>query len=191
MGWLSEEAEARCRAWMAAAQRGDAAAYDCLLRAVLPALRGFVRSRVQDAAAAEDVVQNVLLSVHRARHTYRPERPLSPWLRAVARNAVMDHLRSRQRRVRRELPLEAAETVGVEAESGAEARGATGLSPELQRALARLPAAQREAVELVQLRGLSVAEAAARVGIKPGALKVRAHRGYRALRGLLGRSDPP
>jgi len=189
VGWLSDDGEARCRAWMAAAQRGDAVAYERMLREVLPALRGFVRSRIADPAASEDVVQNVLFSIHRARHTYRPERPLSPWLRAVARNAVMDHLRSRQRRLRRELPLEAADSVGIEPEAEAGSGTATGLSPELQEALARLPAAQREAVELIQLRGLALAEAAERVGIKPGALKVRAHRGYRALRGLLGRRE--
>ena len=56
------------------------------------------------------------------------------------------------------------------------------LAPELRRALEELPATQREAVELIQLRGLSVAEAALEAGISPGALKVRAHRGYVALR---------
>jgi RNA polymerase sigma-70 factor (ECF subfamily) len=183
MGWLSDEREARCRGWMIAAQGGDGEAYERLLRELLPLLRSFVRGRVPEASAVEDVVQNVLLSVHRARHTYRSERPLGPWLRAVARNAVLDYLRSRQRRVLRELPLEAA--AGVAGELALETR-TRGLSPELRSALDRLPSAQREAVELIQIQGLSVAEAARRAGIKPGALKVRAHRGYRALRGLLG-----
>ena len=53
--------------WMAAAQDGDAAAYESLLRDVLPALRGFVRSRLGDPPSVEDVVQNVLLSLHRGR----------------------------------------------------------------------------------------------------------------------------
>ncbi len=63
------------------------------------------------------------------------------------------------------------------------------LSPQISHALAQLPASQREAVELIHLKGLSVAEAAAQVGISPGALKVRAHRGYRALRARL-RAEP-
>ena len=63
------------------------------------------------------------------------------------------------------------------------------LSPELERALSSLPAKQREAVELLQIESLSVSEAAQRVGVSAGALKVRAHRGYRALRAILGRRD--
>jgi RNA polymerase sigma-70 factor (ECF subfamily) len=183
MGWIGEEREAVYREWMAAAQRGDSAAYERLLTELLPLLRSFVRGRIPEPSAVEDVVQNVLLAVHRARHTYRAERRFSPWMRAVARNAVTDYLRSRQRRLRRELPLDAAEPVAAEADPGPQAD----LSPEVREALAKLPAAQREAVELIQLRGLSVAEAAAKAGVKPGALKVRAHRGYRALRLLLGK----
>ncbi len=67
--------------------------------------------------------------------------------------------------------------------------GEDALSPELEGALASLPGSQRKAVELLHVEGLSVAEAAERVGVSPGALKVRAHRGYRALRALLWR-DP-
>jgi RNA polymerase sigma-70 factor (ECF subfamily) len=66
-----------------------------------------------------------------------------------------------------------------------ESRDDTSLSPGLNQALSQLPPSQREAVELIHLEGLSVAEAADRAGTTPGALKVRAHRGYRALRALL------
>ena len=55
------------------------------------------------------------------------------------------------------------------------------MAPELAAALEALPESQREAVRLVQIEGLSVAEAALRAGVSAGALKVRAHRGYRAL----------
>jgi RNA polymerase sigma-70 factor (ECF subfamily) len=60
------------------------------------------------------------------------------------------------------------------------------LSLALVQALEQLSDTQREAVVMVQLEGLSVAEAAERAGVSPGALKVRAHRGYRALRLRLG-----
>jgi len=180
------EREARWRAWMAAAQDGDGAAYDCLLQEILPELRRVVRRRLPDEAATEDVVQNALLAIHRSRHTYRPERPFGPWMRAVARNAFLDHVRVRSRQAAREVSLDAA----PEPASGpAESLGEDALSPALAQALAELPPAQREAVELIQLRGLSVAEAAVRVGVTTSALKVRAHRGYRALRARLGEKD--
>jgi RNA polymerase sigma-70 factor (ECF subfamily) len=59
------------------------------------------------------------------------------------------------------------------------------LSPELSAALARLPDSQREAVELMHLQDLSLAEAAQRAGTTPGAFKVRAHRGRARLREIL------
>lgn len=184
---MFEERERRWRAWMTAAQTGDAAAYEKLLHELLPHLRGFVRRRVSNPDAAEDVVQNVFLSLHRARHSYRPERLFGPWLHAIARHAVIDHARSGSRRVAREVSLEAdgvPEPVAPQPESPED----EGLSPELGGALDELPPAQREAVLLLHLYGLSVAEAARQVGISRAALKVRAHRGYKALRAKLGRA---
>ena len=183
-----QEDERRWRAWMAAAQRGDGSSYEKLLTELIPHLTRFIRRRLRDPVAAEDVLQNVFVSLHRARHTYRPERPFRPWLYAVARNAVIDCARSRSRAQQREISLEAD---GVP-EPVAAPRDDTDheISPELARALAGLPPNQREAVELIQIRGLSVAEAAAQVGVSKGALKVRAHRGYRAMRVLLKGGAP-
>lgn len=172
---------------MVAAQSGDGEAYQKLLLALLPHARRLVASRVSDAAAREDIVQNALVSIHRARHTYRAERPFTPWLHAVLRNAISDWGRSRARLSRREVSLE-VEGVPEPSIDPAEPFADT-ISPELERALAAIPKPQREAVELIHLEGLSVAEAAARAGVSSGALKVRAHRGYRALRALLRGRD--
>ena len=179
-----EERAERWRTWMVSAQLGDAAAYEKLLGQLLTHARAVVARRLSEPTAREEVVQNVLVAIHRARHTYHPERPFAPWLNAVMRNAVTDYLRRRARRARREVsvaPDRLPEPAVAPVLPGEEA-----LSPRLERALAGLPEAQREAVLLTQVEGLSVAEAAARVGISRSALKVRAHRGYRALRARLG-----
>ncbi len=186
------EREARWADWMVAAQHGDARAYETLLRDLRPLLRDFVRRRI-DEPAAEDVVQTVLLSLHRARHTYRGEQPFAPWLWAIARNAVTDARRRQGSRQGREEPLpedDALPTAGRATRHPAEdGRHAAALpARDLERALARLPAIQREAVVLLHLEGLSVNEAALRARVTPGALKVRAHRAYRALRALLEES---
>ena len=182
----NREAE-RWSEWMAAAQEGDAGAYERLLRDILPPIRALVGRRLGDPSGVDDVVQNVLLSIHRARHTFRPERAFGPWMRAIARNAVVDAQRARNTRSRREVPIEdrewpAAETDPLEAFEE--------LSPRMAEALRELPATQREAVELLHIHQLTVAEAAKRLGVTPGALKVRAHRGYKALRTRIGGAGP-
>ncbi|HPG26040.1 MAG: sigma-70 family RNA polymerase sigma factor [Spirochaetaceae bacterium] len=178
----AETSDARFAEWMAAAQRGDGDAYRALLEALRPRIRALVGARVRDPAAAEDVVQNALLSIHRGRASYRPERPFMPWMRAIVRNAIVDHFRDRARRGDREIPLDVE--LWADDDSGREVDDAV-LPPELAAALAALPPAQREAVTLIQVEGLSVAEAALRAGVSAGALKVRAHRGYRAMRASL------
>ncbi len=179
--------EAHWADWMRRAQEGDSDAYERLLQDVLPDLRALVGARLRDPSGAEDVVQNVLFSIHRARHTFEPGRPFGPWMRAIARNAVIDAHRARSSRLRREVPLESDADVPDTSEHVDPHQP---LPAWLQQALDALPAAQREAVELIHLRELSVAQAAEIVGIRPGALKVRAHRGYKALRAMLANRGP-
>ena len=138
-------------------------AYEKLLLELLPHVRRQVARRIGDPAEREDIVQNVLISLHRARHTYRSERPFGPWLRAVVRNASIDWMRARGRRLRHELSLEEVAQPSYESPLP----GEDALSPELEGALASLPENQRKAVELLHVEGLSVAEAAEGVGVSP------------------------
>lgn len=175
-----DEVERQLSDWMKSAQAGDAVAYQKLLSTIQPKIRAIVRGKIHEEAAAEDVVQNTLLSIHRGRSTYRSERAFGPWMRAIARNSIIDHFRERKRRGDREIELVVEEW--PDENSATDVGAEDPLAPELEAALASLPEAQRVAVTLVQVNGMSVAEAALRVGISPGALKVRAHRGYRAMR---------
>ena len=168
---------------MAAAQAGDDDTYRTLLEELLPNIRRQVRYRISSPADAEDVVQNALIAIHRGRHTYRPDRPLGPWMRAIVRHTIIDWFRERGRRVAREVSVEEPEWFADPVEG--DEPGADELSAPLVAALESLPVKQREAVELIHLHGLSVAEASIQAGVSPGALKVRAHRGYRALRARL------
>ena len=171
---------------MAAARGGDAEAYGSLLTELLPFVRSLVRGRLGDDPASEDVTQEVLMRIHTARHTYRAERPLLPWVRTIARNAVIDQARRRTRALSRTSDVE-PESIAVDPQ---EPPDAGRLPPALERALEQLPKPQREAVWLLKVEGLSVKEAAAKAGVSAGALKLRAHRGYRGMRDLLGRELP-
>jgi RNA polymerase sigma-70 factor (ECF subfamily) len=163
---------------MALAQDGDHEAYRAVLDDVTTMLKGFLRRRLADPEDAADVLQEILMTVHRARHTYDAGRPFEPWLFAIAHHALTDHARRRRRIAPVEM-LSHEELPDTAAEDGFEP------SEILENALARLPQQQREAFEMLKLEGLSVAAAAARVGASPGTLRVRAHRAYKAIRALL------
>ena len=166
---------------------GDSRGFEQLYRRLAPRLRGFLRGLCGDARLAEDITQMTFLKVHRARATYRSGLPVEPWVFAIARRTWLDHLRHRRRRP------EALSDDGHLPEPSAEdpsPRGFAALSSEaletLERSLGELPAPQREAGVLLKIGGLSVAEAAAVAGVTASNLKVRAHRGYEALRRAMG-----
>lgn len=169
---------------MVAAQAGDARAYDRLLRAVLPLLRGVARRRISDPAEAEDAVQDALLTIHQLRHAYDGTRPIRPWLIAITERRAIDRLRRRGRRQGRETPIEPlSETLAAPTANVAEERLAASA---LREAIGALPLAQRTALRLAKLEDLSLAEASARSGMSVGALKVATHRAVKALRKRLG-----
>ena len=172
---------------------GDVAAFRELYATVSPRLFGYLLHMARDRAVAEDLLQQTFLKVHRARSAYvRGADPL-PWIYAIAHRTFLDEARRQKRAIARvdaegEVPEVAAAITG---QSQADADGAAPRhDPELARAaiaaLETLPAAQREAVVLTKLDGKSIAEAAEIAGTTPGAMKVRAHRGYVALRKALG-----
>ena len=173
---------------MRAAQAGDARCYEQLLRSVTPFIRNLTRRYCRDPDLAEDVVQDVLLTVHRIRHTWDPQRPFSPWLASIAARRGIDRIR-RDSRISRhevsdELALETYATPAANNDSGA-LRAVEAIEP----LLAALPERQRRALEAVKIRGLSVAQAASESGQSVAALKVNVHRAVKALRKLVGTDD--
>jgi RNA polymerase sigma factor (sigma-70 family) len=170
-------------AWMLAAQAGDEDAYRDLLEALAPLLRSYVKRRVRDEEAVADICQDVLLTMHRVRHTFEPGRAFEPWFYAIARSRFIDHLRRRKNRG----DLEVTTIDGVDALDRLVAADEPAGWDRFLELLDALPASQREAFAMLKLDGLSVEEAAGKAGITVSALKVRAHRAYGALRrGLLG-----
>lgn len=168
-------------ALMARAQAGDQQAYARLLRAMLPAIQRLVRRAIQDEALAEDVVQDVLLTVHRIRHTYDPDRPILPWLAAIVTARAIDALRARGRRQRWELNDDEAL---LELDDPTASRPLEGLAArqELERHLQRLPGRQRAVMELVHLREMSLADAADASSLTLSAVKALLHRALSTLR---------
>ena len=175
-------------AWMAAAQDGDNAAYARLLREILPFLRVLTRRRCRDADRCEDIVQDVLLTLHRVRHTYDPARPFTPWLAAICDRRSIDALRKRVRLATHE--TDDARAYETFADPGANKELDAGDAAQALAALvAELPPAQREALELVKVKEMTLLEASQASGQTVGALKVSVHRAIKALRLRVGASE--
>jgi RNA polymerase sigma factor (sigma-70 family) len=170
---------------MHAAQRGDATAYHQLLCTITPRIRRIVARQRAFARAedVEDLVQDVLLSLHAVRATYDPSRPFLPWLLAIVRNRLADGARRHRRTAAREVLIDDAD-VTFAAPATNSTQDADSLEA-LDRALQALPSGQRQAIELLKLQELSLKEAAVASGATIGALKVATHRAIAALRKAL------
>ena len=168
---------------MRRAQGGDQLAYAELLAMLTTVTRKFARGRAGPVPWVEDAVQETLLSVHRARHTYDPARPFAPWFYAIAAHRVVDVYRRERRVASREqgqdtLPEPVPEH-DVDRTAGVDMKA-------VRAALAALPARQRDIIEGLKLRDESVRELAGRHGMSESAVKVAAHRGYQKLKRMLG-----
>ena len=176
-------ADQQWSALMAAAQAGDRIAYEALLKACIPFVRRVVRRTGVRPEGVEDVIQDVLLTLHRARGTYDPGRSFQHWLSAIAQRRAIDHLRRRGRQDRREISDEIAYEAYPDQDQTPElALEGDVRSQDMKSAVAALSPGQREAVELLAFRQRSLAEAAAETGKTKGALKVNLHRALKTLR---------
>jgi RNA polymerase sigma factor (sigma-70 family) len=165
---------------MIAALSGDAEAYRLLLSSMTPHIRATARSFCRRWGAtdedAEDIVQEVLLTIHTKRGTWDRSRQIGPWLGAITRNKVVDALRRRKQRVH--LPLDdVIESLRVEEPEPLEDISA----PELDALIGRLKSRHREIVKSVSLNGRSISETAKRFDMSEGAVRVTLHRALRAL----------
>lgn len=170
-------------ALMAKAQDGDRDAYRSLLKQIEPYVRSIAARCFNRAADAEDVVQDVLLTVHAIRNTYDPKRPFGPWLTAIANRRIIDRLRRHTRQKSREIELAAEHETFAEAPANLDSTAPAELA--LAGAIDKLPPDQREAIKMLKLKEMSLKEASQASGRSVAALKVATHRAIRNLRKLL------
>jgi RNA polymerase sigma-70 factor, ECF subfamily len=168
-------AEMHLKTLMLAALAGDKAAYHGLLGAIGEQLRRYFRRRLpQSDANVEDLVQETLIAIHSKRGTYDTALPFTPWLYAIARYKLLDHLR--RSRLRRTVSLDDAGDL-----FGGDENEATTARLDLEKLLAALPPSSQEIIRKVKLDGLSTAEMAAKTGKSEIAIRVGLHRGLKAL----------
>ncbi len=182
--------------WMERYVAGDTRAFDVLFRAIAPRVRRQIKARIGNDLHTDDLLQHTMLRAHAARARYRrpdvdADEALVSWYCAIARNVAANHLRGV---CRDRLQLgDDAETAVAEACDGDDVEQ-LGLARELaaariaqlHAALASLPPKQRVVVHMHKLQGLPMAEVSRRLGVRDGAVRVRAHRAYETLRSVIG-----
>jgi len=175
---------------MAAAQDGDRSAYEALLRDCVPLIKVYASRQGVPPDHLDDVVQDVLLTIHRARQTYDPARSFTAWLRIIAERRAIDLLRRFGRQRAREIyaPIAFEGYAAESTDSDYQGKDTAG-ARRIKKALAALPARQREAVQVLLLEDRSLAEAAAATQRSKGALKVNLHRALKALRAKFAGMD--
>ena len=171
--------------------RGEDQAFSQLYDSLAPRLHRYLLRASRDPTKAEDLLQQTMLRIHRARGRFVVGAEVLPWAFAIARHLLIDSIR-RRKNENRNISLETGGPDASPIESAADQRPADELidsrrlASAIEAQLARLPERHRVAFELIQKDGLSIREAAEVLGATPGAVKLRAHRAYVALRSALG-----
>lgn len=162
---------------------GDQRAYATLLQETSRLLRPFLARRLSFENEVDDLIQEILLSIHKARHTYDGNRPYKPWAYAIAKFRLTDFLRAHYSDQLRhaidfdELEESLPENV-TESEFSYES-----ISGEVN----KLPEKQAEILRLMHQEGHTAREVADKLGMNESAVKVAAHRAYKVLRKKLER----
>ncbi len=163
---------------------GDGQAYASVLHESSKILRSYLGRRINIASDVEDLLQEVLISIHKARHTYDSSRPYTPWMFAIARFRLKDYLRVHYGDKLRQ----ASELSDAEFLSDTDVTKPEFTYESVREEIEKLPPKQATILRLIHEEGYTAKEVAEKIGMNESAVKVAAHRAYKVLREKLG--DP-
>jgi RNA polymerase sigma-70 factor (ECF subfamily) len=180
----AREEDPALRILMAEYQAGSVEAFDRLHDALAPALKAYLTSLTRDATRADDLLQETFLQIHRARASHTPGEAVRPWVFAIAKRVFLMHVRGTKRRARHEQREDSASSVSpaIPAAPAAERLHAR---RSIESVLRQVPPEGRRVFLMHHLFGFSFKEIAEKLGIKPGAAKIRSSRAASFMRSLL------
>lgn len=170
--------ETREQRWcdlMHAAQAGDSDAYHRLLSELSDVIERYLRRHFGRLPFEEDCIQDTLMNLHKARHTWSHKRAFGPWLFTIVRHTAIDAIRHSSR-------YHDALSAYADHQALDRIDACHSDAPEIGELLARLSDSQREILTLIKINGFTAREAGQRLGISTTAAKVRCHRAIAALR---------
>ncbi len=159
---------------------GDAASYNRFLQAVAPILRRAVARKLSQSDV-EDVVQEILISIHKARHTYDGERPIMPWLGSITSFRITDYLRKHYSQMRHQsVDIADYENILSDVTEAHED------NESIDEILDGVPEREQKILTLMHVEGYTAKETGARLGMNESAVKVAAHRAIKKIREKIG-----
>ena len=174
----TEDFETKLRQLYLESMKGDRASYEIFLELSSVLIKRYLiklGGKFADVQSIEDLLQEVLITLHEKKHTYQLERPLLPWIYAITRHRYIDYYRSRKRK---------PGMVSIDAEFEQRLE-----SPEseqehsIEEVMAFLTPKQKEMLMLIKVEGQSYVEAAKTLSMSVPAVKVAVHRIVKALKG--------
>jgi RNA polymerase sigma-70 factor, ECF subfamily len=162
---------------MVEAQKGNSKMYDTLLTEVSGYLQSYLRYKIRAEETASDLLQEILISLHRARHTYDSQLPFKPWLFKIVQSRLIDYYRKNGKRDDYKLMSDDSymDTLCAEAEvSQLEVIA-------FNNAISSLSDDQRRVLCAIKFDGKSIKEVSVEFNMSVSAVKVTAHRAYKLL----------
>jgi RNA polymerase sigma-70 factor, ECF subfamily len=155
---------------------GDNASYARFLNGITPILRRMVAGKIP-SADCEDVLQEVLISVHKARHTYDGERPIMPWLASITHFRMTDYLRKHYATMRHQTT-----DISEMEEFLADVTNGNQQNESIEDLLNGVPEKQKHILTLMHVEGFTAKQVGEKLNMNESAVKVAAHRALKKIR---------
>ncbi|MDH5656760.1 MAG: sigma-70 family RNA polymerase sigma factor [Spirochaetia bacterium] len=158
-------------------QKGNQNAYKQLLSQIQIELKPLLIKKIANEEDREDILQNILIAIHNARHSYTPGRPFRPWMSAIANHKIIDYYRQKNRQSSRETDQEDTDFAWND-----ETQIRLETNEQIESLLGKVSQKQARILKYMKLEGLSVKETATLMEMSVSAVKVAAHRAYKKLK---------
>ncbi len=162
---------------MSEAQAGNSESYQTLLSEVCMFLQIYLKKKIFNSSHIDDIIQEILLAIHKSRHTYDPQKSFNSWLLAIAHYKMTDYFRSHLKIKNNEID----ETIADTSKNSLEILIDQEYYKQLETELNQLDPRSREVITLLKIKGLKISEVASRLKLSESNVKVIAHRAYEKL----------
>ena len=161
---------------MRRAQGGDKQAYSTLFMKISPLLRSVIAKKISNPSDREDIVQEIMISIHKAGHTFDTNRPFEVWMYTIARYRLNDYLRMYYKNESlKDKIIDESEFFLIENNVTNDSE----MSESISELLSALPEKHRTIITMMKIDGYTAKETALKVNMSETAVKVAAHRIYK------------